>query len=56
MVNVDSPLWQWHLDGSRLIYLCFIVICTGDKNGCLFYTQSNTFLDFSWGAKSLFGT
>ena len=28
MVSVDSPWWQWHLNGSRLSFLCFVVICT----------------------------
>jgi len=22
MVNVDSPWWVWHLNGSRLSFLC----------------------------------
>jgi len=28
MGNVDLPWWQWHLNSSRLSFLCFIVICT----------------------------
>jgi len=28
MVIVDSPWWQWNWNGSRLTFLCFVVICT----------------------------